>query len=168
MKRILLLLLLADSLMVFSQNVVQSRTASYFTQVYKITNDEANQLIKKTLVDESFFHDWVLAYPTDSTFKSELPTGHYIHVRSASDELEIEWESVNNLSMKILDNSRDLLLIFQDLQGKEMDKIHAQIKGKRVPFDNKLQVYRISKTNRHGLVEAEFAGHVNFFETHRR
>lgn len=167
MKRILLLLLLADSLMVFSQNVVQSRTASYFTQVYKITSDEANKLIKNKVVDESFFHDWVLAYPTDSTFKSELPTGHYIHVRSASDELEIEWESVNNLSMKILNNSRDLLLIFQDLQGKEMDQIHAQIKGKRVSFDTKLQVYRISKTNRQGIVEAEFAGHVNFFEIHR-
>jgi len=168
MKRILLLPLLAASLMLFSQDVVKSRTSSYVTQVYKITNDETDLLLKKHLVDESFFHDWVLTYPSDSTLKGELPTGHYLHVRSVSDKLEIELESVNNLSMKILDNSRDLLLVFQDSQGKELDQVHAQVKGKRVPFDTKLGVYRLSKTNKQGLVKAEFEGHVCFFETQRK
>jgi hypothetical protein len=77
MKSVLLFLLFI-SFTSISQTIVTSRRSSYYTFIYKITNEEARQLYLAKRPEPSTFHHLRDFYPTDSTYKKELPTGHYL------------------------------------------------------------------------------------------
>lgn len=171
MRRFLLLLL---TLSVFvsanSQYASNSRTTSYYTFVYRITNDEAIRLFenRKRTLDPKYFHNLIDYYPTDSVYRKKLPVGHYLFTKSNADFLETELHSVDNLDLNILDNSRDLLIVFTDSLGNESKGVKPKVASKQISFDSKLNAYRLSKTNKQGLVKVDYNGHLNFFEIQRR
>lgn len=171
MRRFLLLLL---TLSIFasanSQSASNSRITSYYTFIYRITNEEAIRLFenRKRTLDPNYFHNLIDYYPTDSVYRKKLPVGHYLFTKSNADFLETELHSIDNLELNILDNSRDLLIVFTDSLGNETKGLKPRVASKQISFDNKLNAYRISKTNKQGLVKVEFNGHLNFFEIQRR
>ncbi len=170
MKRFLLTLLLAPVFASFGQNVTSSRTSSYHTIVYQITNEEARALYRhnNSSVGPDYFHTLIDTYPTDSVYKKKLSTGHYLFVKSIANQAETILESVNNLDMKILNNSRDMLLVFHDQAGMEIQDIKPEIKNRHIPYSKKLNAYRLSKTNKQGHIFVEHEGHHNFFNVKRQ
>lgn len=154
----------------FSQDPVNSRTSSYYTFIYKISNDEVKTLYKNedSAVPEQYFHTLTDFYPTDSAYRKKLPAGHYLFIKSVAGKLDCELESVNNLEMHILNNNRDLLLVFQDTSGAEIKSLNPKVKKRTIRFDEKLNAYRISKTNKQGFVYAGHEGHLNIFSIKRR
>jgi hypothetical protein len=114
MNRLLLLCLVLLYTSAHAQNLVESRRTSYYTFIYKITNEEAEKLYTKSdqQLHDSFFHTLIGSHPSDSIYKKELPTGHYLYIKSRGASLDARMESVNNLDMAILNNHRDLLLSF--------------------------------------------------------
>lgn len=171
MKKFLsLLLFFVTTMAAFGQNLAGSRVSSYHTFIYNILNDEAIALYRdnNTVVPEQYFHTLIDFYPTDSTFKKKLPSGHYLFVKSIAGELDCELYSVNNLEIQILNNNRDLLLVFLDTLGMNIESLTPTIKRRIIRFDKKLKAYRISKTNKQGFVYAEHGGHLNVFNIKRR
>lgn len=154
----------------FAQNLVTSRTGSHYTAIYQLTPLEARELLEKgdKTLKNSYFHTVVDYFPTDSIYRKTLPPGHYLYVKSLADELRCELESVNNLEMEILNNHRDLQLVFLDKKGNEVRSLKPKVKNRTVPFDKPLNVYRIGTTNKQGLVTVEHEGHVNFFSMRRQ
>jgi TonB-dependent SusC/RagA subfamily outer membrane receptor len=152
------------------QDVVNSRISSYYTFIYKITNREAGALHKNGIIpaDHSYLHSLHDFFPTDSAYTKHLPVGHYLYVKSVADQFEYELKSLTNLDLHILNNNRDLILVFQDRFGKEITTIQPRINGHTIPFDSKLNAYRSSRTNRQGMIAAEHEGHTNFFSISRR
>lgn len=170
MKRFLLTLLLAPAFATFGQDVTNSRTSSYHTFVYQITNEEARPLYRhdNSSVGPGYFHTLIDTYPTDSVYRKKLPNGHYLFVKSIANQVETILESVNNLDMKILNNSHDMLLVFHDQAGMEIQNLKPEIKNRNIPYFKKLNAYRLSKTNKQGHVVVEHEGHHNFFNIKRQ
>jgi len=154
----------------FAQNLATARSSSHYTLIYSITNDEARQLYfnNKWRVDEKFFHSLYDSYLSDSSYKKKLPVGHYLFVKANEATLTCEVKSVDNVDMKILNNHRDMLLVFLSDYGKEIDSVSLRIDARHIPFNKRLKAYRLAKSNRRGVVEATYKGHISFLSINRR
>jgi TonB-dependent SusC/RagA subfamily outer membrane receptor len=170
MNKFLLACLLLVCTNAAAQNLVESRTSSYYTFIYKITNEEAEKLYTENYspLNDSLFHTLVDSYPADSVYEKELPTGHYLYIKSRGPTLEAALESVNNLDMAILNNHRDLLLSFHDVNGKAVNTLKPRIGIRNIPFSKKNNAYRIATTNRQGWIKVLHEGHVSFFDVQRK
>ena len=166
--------LLACLLLVYTnaaaQSLVESRTSSYYTFIYKITNKEAEKLYTEsyTALSDSLFHTLVDSYPSDSVYKKVLPTGHYLYINATGATLDAAMESVNNLDMAILNNHRDLLLSFHDVNGNGVNTLKPRLGNRNIPFSKKNNAYRIATTNRQGWIKVLHDGHVSFFDIRRK
>lgn len=151
------------------QDLVNSRRSSYYTFIYKITNDQAEALHKDIWdVDTTFLRNLFDFYPTDSTYKKSLPVGHFVFIKTVNGSLICELKSVNNLNMNLLNNHRDLIMVFNDSLGRELRDVKVEVRSKRIPFQESVKAYRLRKSNKKGIVSAEYQGHVSYFEIGRR
>ncbi len=107
-------------------------------------------------------------YPTDSTYRKDLPVGHFVFVKTVNGRLNCELRSVNNLKMNLLNNHRDLVMVFNDLRGKELQDVKVAVRSKQIPFQESIKAYRLGKSNKRGIVSVEHQGHISFFEIERR
>jgi alpha-2-macroglobulin len=152
-----------------AQDLIGSRKSSYYTFIYRITGEQAHRLyknawtLKKT--DLTNLHDF---FPTDSLYNKVLPLGHYVFVQAVGGHLKSEIHSVNNLSLTLLNNHRDLLIILSDSTGKEVTSADTRINWKLVPFDRETKSYRIGKSNNHGIFTVRHQGHTSYFEIERQ
>lgn len=161
------ILLLYSSLS--AQDLVHSRRSSYFTHIYRISNDQARSLYKDIWdLDNTFLTDLFDSFPTDSTYKKMLPVGHYVFIKTVNGDLNCALKSVNNLSMNLLNNHRDLILVFNDSLGNELSNVQVAVRARNIHFDNQVQAYRLRKSNKRGIVSASYQGHVSYFEIERR
>ncbi|MFO0507881.1 MAG: carboxypeptidase-like regulatory domain-containing protein [bacterium] len=167
MKSVLLFLLFI-SFTSISQTIVTSRRSSYYTFIYKITNEEARQLYLAKRPEPSTFHHLRDFYPTDSTYKKELPTGHYLIVSTVNDELHYELRSIDNTSLHILNNQRDLILTVSDSSGNAVKNAQVKVGRRHIGFTENNAAYVLAKANRQGLVEIQYRGHSSFFQLERR
>jgi len=167
---LLLILVIFFCISTNSQNLIHSRRGSHFTAIYKLQKNEALEFIQNEnpILKSSYFHTLVDYFHTDSVYREELPPGHYLYVKTIAGQLFGELESVNNLEMKILNNSRDLQLVFIDGKGKEVKSLKPMVDQKLIRFDNTLNVYRIPTTNKQGIVSVTHEGHENYFDIKRQ
>lgn len=162
----LCLILLLTS--VWAQDLVQSRRSSYFTHIYKISNDQAESLYKDIWdLDTTYLANLFDSFPTDSSYNKLLPVGHYVFIKTVSSNLDCELRSVNNLSISLLNNHRDLIMVFNDSLGHELQDVKVAVRSRKVPFDNDIHAFRLKKSNQRGLVSAAYGGHVSYFEIER-
>lgn len=154
---------------VVAQDLLESRRSSYYTFIYKINNEQAKTLYKDIWnIDTTLLQNLFDFYPTDSVYKQDLPVGHYAFIKTKGSNLECELKSVNNLNMNLLNNHRDLILVFNDLQGEELPNLKVEVRSKGIPFQESIKAYRLEKSNKRGLVSVEFQGHVSYFEINRK
>ncbi|MCW5910455.1 MAG: hypothetical protein KIT62_05245 [Cyclobacteriaceae bacterium] len=138
----LLLLCLFVSTISYAQDLTTGRRSSYFTFVYKLTNPEAEKLHKNQKPSQAYCHSLHTLYPTDSArFQNELPVGHYLVLKTISDKLHYELVSVNNISLHLLHNQRDLLFTVSDRGGEEVKNAKAEIRNRNIAYSKKDNVF---------------------------
>ena len=166
---IYILILVFQSLAAQAQDLIDSRTSSYYTFIYKLSNEQAGQLYKDIWnLENSYLNSLHDLYPTDSIYKKKLPIGHYLFVSAKSGDFTGKLESVNNIDMKLLNNHRDLMMVVYDSTGKEISDAKVSVKRKRVRFDLNTASYRLKKSNKRGLVSVNYKGHTSYFEIDRQ
>ena len=85
-----------------AQSLAESRRSSYYTFIYKVTNEQAGVLYKDiSEVDTTLLQNLVDFYPTDSTYRKNLPVGHFVFVKAVNGSLRCELRSVNKLTMNL-------------------------------------------------------------------
>jgi hypothetical protein len=152
-----------------AQDLVESRRSSYYTFIYKINNGQAKILYRDIWeMDTTLLQNLFDFYPTDSTYRKDLPVGHFVFVKTVNGRLNCELRSVNNLKMNLLNNHRDLVMVFNDLRGKELQDVKVAVRSKQIPFQESIKAYRLGKSNKRGIVSVEHQGHISFFEIERR
>lgn len=162
------LLLLFISVAVYSQDVTTSRRSSYFTFVYKLTDSEAKRLYEHQKPTKEYCHTLQALYLTDSTqFQDELPVGHYLLVKTISDKLHYELVSVNNTSLHLLNNQRDLLFTVSDRSGQSVSDADIKIDNRKIAFRKRENAYVIQKSNNHGIIAITRDDHTSFFPIER-
>ncbi|MCU0444501.1 MAG: hypothetical protein MUE85_06245 [Microscillaceae bacterium] len=99
MKHFLLLLIYLLTLvnLASAQDLTRSRQTSYFTFIYKISHTEARMFYKNSALppQEKLFRALVDSFPHDSTYRRELPLGHYLFAFTQGNQLQYELETVD-------------------------------------------------------------------------
>ncbi len=152
LKKIFLLLLFPA--FVFSQSLRESRTSSYHTLIYKLSNEEARQLFKKSL-DSSFLHTVIDSFPTDSIYKKKLAPGNYVFIRAQGRLLDCELKLVNDFQVELMKEGAELALGIYDSSGKMIPDAKLSVDKKAIRFDAEKHLYRIPKANEQGILIAE-------------
>jgi len=168
---ILFIFILFIALIPFSancQDLVKSRQSSYYTFIYKLNDHQATRLYDDTGdLDHSVLTTVYDFYPTDSSYDKKLPVGHYAIIFSDGQNLHCKVKSVNNLDVRTLNNSRDLMIVCYDSTGQEVKDAKVFIKRKKIPFDPDTKSYRLKVANKKGLLAASYQGHTSYFELSR-
>lgn len=156
----------ADS---YQKDLLTSRTTSYQTFIYKITEKEAKRIYhhKKWKTDISYFHTLVDSYPTDSIYSGKLDPGHYIRAYIQEEKLKLDISSIQNFNVEILNNSTDLQIRVFTGNGEIIENAKVKIGQKKIYFDSKSQTYRIPKSNQKGLLEITYDGNSYFYNLNR-
>ena len=89
------------------QSLLESRQSSYFTYIYKITDQEARGLYLEGSADEesALFHTLVDSFPTDSSYTKKLPVGHYLKTFIEENTQQVSITTIQNFEVFILNNN---------------------------------------------------------------
>lgn len=153
----------------FTQNLLESRHTSYLTYIYKISDKEAKKILQKSSseIGADYFHTLVEAYPTDSTFRRKLPTGHYIRTFSRENKQIAEYTYIPEFDVMILNNNTDLCIQIYDLQGNAITNAKVKAKSKNLKFDKKTQCYVHKKSNKKGLLTVTYNEQTAYYQLSR-
>lgn len=152
-----------------AQNLVKSRQSSYYTLIYKISDDLARDTHDDIYsLKDSDLTNLYDTYHSDSTYQKDLPAGHYVFVNSKRGSLHAELHSVNNLTMEVLNNYRDLIVILYDSAGREVENAQVHVKKKTIPFDQTTRTYRLRKSNKQGILSVKYHGHTSYFSLNKK
>lgn len=169
LKIIILFTLLLSSFFSIGQDLENSRRTSYLTFIYELTEKEVSKIYKEKswVGDTTFFHTLVDTYPTDSTYKKQLPNGHYLKVYIRENHLITDVFSVQDFYTEIFNNSTDLQIRVFDKSGTALPGARVKIGSKRVSFDAKTAAYILKKTNKRGVLTVSYEGHTAFYKLGR-
>ena len=151
------------------QKLTDSRHTSYYTYIYKLTDQEAKKIYRKSLrvVDPSYFHTMVDSFPTDSEYSGKLPAGHYLKTFSEKNEQKVFVATVPDFEVVLLNNNTDLYIQVYDLKGKIIPEADLKIRLKKLRFDKKVQAYVDKKSNKKGLLKVSYNGYTAYYELSR-
>ncbi len=158
------------SINLIGQDLVNSRTSSPFTYIYKITNTEAKRLYEKTVdeVNDSYFHSRIDSFSTDSTYRKQLGVGHYLFLYTEGSQFNVRLESINNVDIRLINNKKDLQIIAYDSVGVQIHDALFLVGRKRIKFNALTGTYITKKSNNHGLASILHNNHWNYFAINRR
>ncbi|MEM7368277.1 MAG: alpha-2-macroglobulin family protein [Bacteroidota bacterium] len=148
-----------------AQELIDGRTSSYQTYLFRLNEEEARSLYSEGMesMEESFLHSPLDSFPTDSSYDKRLPIGHYLEVYVKENKLEIELLSVGKLHYKVINNQRDLLLWVHDSLGNSIQDAEVILANKRIPFDQGMMAYRMSNSHQEGLLRITHQDHTDYF-----
>lgn len=166
---LLTLLLIFFISQALAQDLLKSRRSSYYSRVYKLTNQQAESLYQDMYdLDKSYLNNLIDQFPADSIYTKELPVGHYLFVSIVNTDVNYTLRSVDNIFVSFLNNHRDLALILHDSAGREVSDAVVWVRSSHVPFDKSLKAYRRARSNKRGLVKVSYQGHDTFVQIDRR
>ena len=164
-----LLLFLAYNV-TLAQDLTDSRQTSYYTYVFKLSDQEAREVYKKDLwkVDDSYFHTLVDSFQTDSIYRNILPEGHYLKVNTQKNKLMFHVTSVQNFDVMIARNNTDLVVQVYDLKGNIIPDAHLKVRWKLLRFDKRTKSYIHKKSNQKGLLKVTWKGFTAYYDLSRQ
>ncbi len=166
MKNIYLLSFLLLSFSLSAQDLLTSRKSSLKTYIFKISNQEAEQIYKGKWLDsetsEKYFHTLADSFFTDSTYKKKLPYGHYLESYTFENELITNVFTLSPFEVFVLNNQTDLMIQVRDSLGNYVENAKVELDSKTIKFHDETKSYRIGKSNQDGWLKVEVGGLVIF------
>lgn len=156
----------------YAQRLNTTKRCSPYTYVYAINDKVAKILFtkpEKFNVDHAKIN-WsnpIDSFPTYSNYNCKLGFGNYIKVNVREELLEIEAFKVANAFLSIKNNSRDLCIELNDLSFEPISNAEVKINARRVHFDKKLNLYRVPKSNNHGVLTVKWNNYTQYFSLER-
>lgn len=167
---LILLLFLSFDGPTYGQQLLESRQTSYFTYIYRLTEQEAKQVYKKDLweVNPSYFHTLVDSFPTKQVYDRRLPQGHYLQVYAEKNKEKLSITSVHDFEAIILNNNTDLQVQVVDLHGNIIPDAKVSVGWEKLKFNAETQTYIDRKSNQKGLLEVQYQGFTAYYNLARQ
>ncbi len=123
------------------QSLSESAAKSRYTYIYPV-----NEVIVKALYTGQKLDDRVLTVPVDSFLTNggkprRLPFGNYVKVVVDKNSLLYELLEYRNVSVKILENTKDVQFILVDREGQEISDAEVSLDGKKIRYDDHARLY---------------------------
>eukprot|EP00825_Cyclidium_porcatum_P004544 TRINITY_DN12144_c0_g1_i4.p1 TRINITY_DN12144_c0_g1~~TRINITY_DN12144_c0_g1_i4.p1 ORF type:complete len:191 (-),score=17.75 TRINITY_DN12144_c0_g1_i4:291-863(-) len=131
-----------------AQNLLQSRTTSPYTYIYKISNAEAKKIYKSNesiSYNPKLFHTLIDSFPTTSKYDKELKQGHYVEV---SDKTYYNWitlKTIANFNVVKIDNDKDFVVKVIDSLGNSLKNCFVKLDNKQLTYDFETETYYLKK-----------------------
>ena len=167
--KLLLVFIFTINTSLFGQDLLNSRSNSTFTYIFKITDVEAKQIhINHFEIDSTYyFHHLIDSFPTYKTYSKKLPQGHYLKVYTEKNQQQVALTTTQDFNVFILNNSKDLNIKVTDLEGNTIPDAKVSIKNTKIKFDPKIQLYRHKKSNKKGVLEVSVNGFTAYYQLSR-
>lgn len=168
LKHIIILILLLCGLQAAAQKGLStSPTQAPYTYVYQIP-DKAFPAIYRSQNDESFikglFTTPVDSFLTNIPQRRPLPPGNYLLVTAVGNQLRYSVDVVHNAAITVLNNNRDLIMVFNNEAGEPISDAEVHLDEKTVPYDPALHAYRLKKYKGNAaLIQAKYKGVLNLY-----
>ncbi|WP_044204426.1 alpha-2-macroglobulin family protein [Flammeovirga sp. OC4] len=156
---------------IFAQDLLKSRKSSYYTYVYQITNQEAEQIYKKgiQIIDDSFYHSLVDSVAEDlQSQKVKYPTGHYLLTKAKKGYQHVELYSQEAIDVFVLNNDKDLVVQVYDLEGNSIENATVKVNQAKLRFDKERHSYVDQKSNKDGLLKVTYGEYTSFIDLSKR
>ena len=152
-----------------SQDLVKSRTTSPYTYFYSVSDRQALRIVRKATLKEEqeYFYIKVDSFPTGSEYQGKLRAGNYLKAFIDKDKIDLEFLSVPNIQLSVIDNQTDLLLRVENLKGSVVEDAEIKIDSRRIPYDKATKSYRLKKANCHGTLTIRYDGITNLMRLDR-
>ena len=167
---LLLLMLPAMFISVQAQDLASAPSQSYYQYIYQITNEEAFGFMKKGRIrpgDISLFHTKVDSFPFHEIPPALHTPGHYLFVKALGNQVDVELNTINNTSVYLLDNQKDLAFQIKDIQGRSLNDLDVRIGNRMIAFDPESGSYLEQRSNAWGWLSYEYEGHLNIHRLRR-
>lgn len=167
---LILILVVFSTLNLFSQRLHDSRLSSYYSYIYRISDEEAERIYRNSasVIDQSYFHTLIDSCLSDSILVPSLQPGHYIKTRAYKNQQECFLISVSDLNVYILNNETDLSIQIYDKQGEIIKDAEVRLGWKNLKFNHETNFYTDKHSNRKGLLKIIWGGLSTFYEIDRR
>ncbi|MBD0401600.1 carboxypeptidase-like regulatory domain-containing protein [Flammeovirga sp. EKP202] len=155
----------------FAQGLLKSPQSSYYTYVYQITNQEAEQIFKKGIqtIDDSFYHSLVDSVAEDlQSQKTKYPTGHYLLTKAEKGFQHVELYSQEAIDVFVLNNDKDLVVQVYDLEGNSIENATVKVNQVKLRFDAERHSYVDQKSNKDGLLKVTYGEYTSFIDLSKR
>lgn len=144
-------------------------TKSSYQYIYKINYDQARKIYKEnslSKIDNSYFTILIDSLPSNH-WRSQLPPGNYLFVKSQENFAVIENVSRSKLVVNLLNNHTDFNLAIHDVEGKLIKDAIVKIDGKTISYNEAIQVYHLKNANEEGFLEVQHPKGNHFFELNK-
>lgn len=139
------------------------RNSSAVGEIYQLTAREAQAaLVDRVAFDSSWLHT-LLGF-NDTLMMNLLPAGHYLFVDAQQEEVVASVFTRDAFEVKLLQNRRDFAFILAEPSGKRITGAQAFLNGKKVPFDPKMQCYRLAKRKKGGMLKVQLNDIIEFYD----
>lgn len=148
----------------FSQDLLSSHHGSYYTYIFKIDDQLARRLYLSSNMEpkQEWFTHLVDSVPLHGQLSKPLPVGHYIWADLNENRIEYRLQSVDNVRCELLNNNQDFILQVADTLGGTITDAEVRLGHKHIRLDERTNTYRISKSNKKGLLEVVWNHHANY------
>ncbi|MBE0666986.1 MAG: hypothetical protein IH593_04855, partial [Bacteroidales bacterium] len=150
-----------------SQDLIKSRTTSPYTYFFSVSDRQALRIARKGIMESEDFYMKVDSFPTGSEYTGKLGPGNYLKAFINRDKIDLEFLSVPNIQLSVIDNQTDLLLSINDHKGSVVTDAEVKIGIRRIPYDNLTNSYRLKKANCKGIVTISYDGITNLMRLDR-
>lgn len=149
-----------------AQGVLTSRTKSFETHVYQLTEEEARDihLSKRLISDTNLYHTLVTTFPTDQPYQPQLDPGYYFFAHADGNNLKYKVEMIPTCRVELLNNEADLKIQVYDMEGNLVPDAEVKIGSRKLKYDEESESYRKTYANLEGSLEVKYAGMTHFYE----
>lgn len=142
----------------------RSKTRSYYTYIYQVSNKEAQNIYEHgpKVVSASYFHSLVDSFAVKTSFNKTLPKGHYLFMHSNGPDLEFNLRTYAPFDIKLLQVKPALSVLVHDSTGNPITNADVRVQGRKAVFDQVTKNYRLNKTPKDGLVAVSIDGFTLF------
>jgi|GEM_PF-5210146 len=157
------------------QKLLQSRKKSHYIYYYRITEQQAFQILRSPYHVRGWMHS--LQSPVDSVPFADTLTlaqkqkwgyGHYIGMYADGNWIQFLYVQHQKTEAVALNNRRDLMIRLFEMPGKNLlTDADVKLSGRTVPLKKDAGAYVIRKANARGILQVRSGGEVTYFDLRR-
>lgn len=149
----------------YSQSINDSRQSSYYTYVYKLSENEADNIYKKNKISLDIIENKlpIDSFPTENTDYPKYENGNYLFVLIRHKNIHISIETYSSLRTNLISNQRDLCIEVRDEKRELLKDAIVTLNDKQIKYDANFNAYLIPNTNKKGLIKIKKGNDVIYY-----
>ncbi len=146
------------------QPLAQSRHTSYYTYILKLDKQQTekfNEDVWKYVTPQNFIYV-VDSFPTDSSYRKNLPEGNYLYVHANNRTILAQLHLFHSFRIELISGISNFALSVLDSNGKPIPNALVKVGKNIIPFDTAKKWYFSKKKRMNGLLEVSVGDCVEF------